>query len=384
MGYSKFQPQIISSLGAFLAAALACGCVGPTTPFGALHSLGTPKKRSLPTGELDEPEVSKAQDSQGFYSPRPTKASIDFNPPRQVLHRKQNFKISIFDPRGFSEESKWRMYFNGFDVTDQILPSVVSFKEEDGQTLNLEFLNLRLHSDRENRIEVAFFHSDRSPAVVHQWRAPECSLYDINSVSTTEGFRPPAPMLAKIDKWSKEHQVNPSLVTGLVAQESGFNPQAVSWAKAIGLTQVTPIGDMEISRVEPDWPRDEQITRLPASVVKAMIHVGKITDQHDWRLNPELSIRGGLTLLQYMEGYWKKGINFSRLEAKFPHPQKIFTPVVLASYHSGAARVKRAINQHGPQFLDAEYLKEAKKYVNRVNSYCYHFAQRGGANETTP
>ncbi|MCB0386793.1 MAG: hypothetical protein KDD43_15470, partial [Bdellovibrionales bacterium] len=135
---------------------------------------------------------------------------------------------------------------------------------------------------------------------------------------------------------------------------------------------------------EPDWPRSEKINRLPASLVKSMIGVGKITAQDDWRLDPELSIRGGLTLLEYFERYWRMKTNFSRLEATFPQPEKMLTPVVLASYHSGAARVKRAINESGREFLDVVYLKEAKKYVNRVSSYCYHFARRKDKYEKAP
>lgn len=213
---------------------------------------------------------------------------------------------------------------------------------------------------------------------------PECSLYEHLKVNTTGRFDVSQQILTKIAAWSKEHEINPSLVTGLVAQESGFDPQAVSWAKAIGLTQVTPIGDLEISRYEPNWPRSEKINRLPAGLVKTMIQVGKITSKDDWRLDPELSIRGGLTLLEYFERYWRMKMNFSRLEATFPHPEEVFTPVVLASYHSGAARVKRAINESGRQFLDAVYLKEAKKYVNRVSSYCYHFAEREVSDESAP
>ncbi|MCB0366463.1 MAG: transglycosylase SLT domain-containing protein [Bdellovibrionaceae bacterium] len=375
------MPSVLVAAGTILA---LMGCVGPTTPFGGIHSLGVPGQTNLKAQIASEPEVARAQDAQGFYSPEPTKAHIRFNPDRQVLHGRHSFKVAIHDPRGISETSRWKIYFNGYDVTKQILPSMVSYLDEDQRTLNLEFPNLRVRPDRDNRIEVAFFHSDRSPPVIEEWMSPECSLYEHLKVNTTGRFDVSQQILTKIAAWSKEHEINPSLVTGLVAQESGFDPQAVSWAKAIGLTQVTPIGDLEISRYEPNWPRSEKINRLPAGLVKTMIQVGKITSKDDWRLDPELSIRGGLTLLEYFERYWRMKMNFSRLEATFPHPEEVFTPVVLASYHSGAARVKRAINESGRQFLDAVYLKEAKKYVNRVSSYCYHFAEREVSDESAP
>ncbi|QSJ16441.1 transglycosylase SLT domain-containing protein [Nostoc sp. UHCC 0702] len=52
--------------------------------------------------------------------------------------------------------------------------------------------------------------------------------------------RYPFPYLQLIEKWSKERQINPLLVTALIRQESRFQPKIKSVAGATGLMQVMP------------------------------------------------------------------------------------------------------------------------------------------------
>ncbi|MBD2357076.1 transglycosylase SLT domain-containing protein [Tolypothrix sp. FACHB-123] len=52
--------------------------------------------------------------------------------------------------------------------------------------------------------------------------------------------RYPFPYLQEIEKWSKERQLNPLLVTALIRQESRFEAKAKSIADAMGLMQVLP------------------------------------------------------------------------------------------------------------------------------------------------
>ncbi|MBD2165070.1 transglycosylase SLT domain-containing protein [Calothrix membranacea FACHB-236] len=52
--------------------------------------------------------------------------------------------------------------------------------------------------------------------------------------------RYPFPYVQEIEKWSKERQLNPLLVTALIRQESRFEANAKSIANAMGLMQVLP------------------------------------------------------------------------------------------------------------------------------------------------
>src|ERR1039457_2261781 len=50
----------------------------------------------------------------------------------------------------------------------------------------------------------------------------------------------PLPYRAEVVRTAQERDLDPFLLAGLIRQESEFNPQAVSRAKAYGLTQVRP------------------------------------------------------------------------------------------------------------------------------------------------
>lgn len=363
------------------------GCVGPTTPFGAIHRLTTPSQLRLdpsvdPAAEpnmqqqqLPSPSTAKV-DRQGFYAPAPSTPRIELFPNRQVLHTRRDLKVVVFDPKGISESSRWRVYYNGYEVTHQLVPTVSELDSISPRKWTLEFKNLRVRAEKDNRIQFAYFTSPNQPPVVRSWLPPECHMDQIQQIATTEDFALSADLLNRIDRLSRDFNFNPSLLAGLVAQESGFNPQAISWAKAIGLTQVTPIADLEIARFQPLWPRSSSINRLPAGIVKGLITAGKLTAKDDWRLNPELSLRGGLTFLSYLTDYWASDPVFSQLKEKSAFSKQLATQIILASYQSGASRVKKAILENNQDFLASENLTEARKYVGRVSSYCYHFSNR--------
>ena len=52
------------------------------------------------------------------------------------------------------------------------------------------------------------------------------------------------------------------------------------------------------------------------------------------------------------------------------------TALILASYNSGAARVKRAVQSEKVQWKTHHSLKEAVNYLKRVSSFCYHYTKK--------
>jgi membrane-bound lytic murein transglycosylase MltF len=144
--------------------------------------------------------------------------------------------------------------------------------------------------------------------------------------------------------------LNPNLLAGLVAQESGFDPEAETWAHAVGLTQITPVAAEEIETVKPNW---------------------KNIKKKDWRTIPSKSIEGGAIYLQFLNQYWADQDSTQLL---IDHNATDMSAVILASYNSGAARVKKNVADTSDKWLDQPNLKEAFRYVGRVSSYCYHFS----------
>ena len=109
--------------------------------------------------------------------------------------------------------------------------------------------------------------------------------------------------------------------------------------------------------------------------MKTKILAGHISSDKEWRLNPEYSLKGGLSYIKYLTSYWKKPKNMKFVESLAGNKDTNLSRVILASYNSGAARVKSIIKTKGDRWLEHKSLKEAHKYINRVSSYCYHFSQ---------
>lgn len=375
--FSLFAHAVRMATYVFLAGSLSA-CAGPTTPFGAIHDLLFASKTKLP---VSPDKSNEAKELQGeFFSPQAlSKATISFYPERQLLHKTSDFKVKITDPEGIPSEAEIKIFYQEYDVTETFKNRALHIVNIDKTELTLEYNHLRLLSDRPNHVRFVYRRQPGAIAAVADYLAPYCSFDEMNQIHTLGSFTPPKYILKYIEHWSMHEKVNPTLIAGLVAQESSFDTRAVSWAKAIGLTQVTNIADLDLARGAvntKDWPRSEAIRRYPATVVKGMISAGKITAKDDYRLDPEKSVRGGLLYIKHLETYWRKQKNYQVLQEVFGDPELAMTEVILASYNSGAARVKKALKTKGVNYLNAKNLTEAKKYVRNINSYCFHFGQK--------
>jgi hypothetical protein len=341
----NWTPSLLSAL-------LLSSCAGPVSPFGGVEVWsGDGEVITFKTAELPSSEFS-------LY------------PKRQVLHKESDL-ILKFNLKDDGENAQLKVTYNNKDVTNTFLKSTTIEKEE-RNTIRYVFNKLNLRPDKHHKINIYWSPDGDDVYSRIRYLPPVCFLKDDFELVSTTPFRPGKDIIKIINETAEEQQLNPSLLAGLIAQESGFKPTQVSYAKAVGLTQITPIAEEEIKKVRPDWPSDPRIDELNPFTIHQLIMNKEIKRSQDWRLNPPLAIEGGALYLNYMIGYWNTDENKALLSE---NPNISLTSVVLASYNSGPVRVKNRIKTNGDQWLDNGDLKEAFKYVNSVSSYCYHFSE---------
>jgi hypothetical protein len=339
------------------------GCAGPMTPFGAVGVL---------------PKASDTEDTATLSKQGPR---VRFTPDRQVLHTASNFSVIIEDPEGVPNDFKLTVNYNGIDVSRQFLAHAEWTNVDPiGHEVRLTTKFLRLLPTRDNKVKVKYWHSPASQPVVAQYLPPVCSAFTASQmVFSVPDFDAPLAVLQLINQNANRAKLNPYFIAALVAQESGFDPQALSYSKAIGLTQVTSLGESEIIKRGGDWPRYPGLGEMPLPFLKLAILNGRINGGNEWRLDPALSIAGGVEYLNYLSEYWGKREKRAQVEKRLGPSETALSEVILASYNSGASRVSDALEAHGLDYLQDEELGEARKYVRRVVSYCDHFEHREDA-----
>lgn len=132
-----------------------------------------------------------------------------------------------------------------------------------------------------------------------------------------------------VEKYSAEFGVDTNLLYAVIKTESSFNPDAVSGADAVGLTQITP-ETLEWIK----WKLGEEDTK---------------TSLHD----PETSIRYGAFLLGYLLDEFGN------------------TDVAVAAYHAGMNRVKgwledKNLSPDGKTLSEIP-VPETAHYVRKIN-----------------
>lgn len=140
-----------------------------------------------------------------------------------------------------------------------------------------------------------------------------------------------------VEKYSAEYGIEPELVYAVIKTESSFNPDAVSDADAVGLTQITPETF--------EWIK----TKLGEENNNSNLH------------NPETSIKYGAFFLGYLIDEFGN------------------TDTALAAYHAGRGRVNgwlddKEISPDGKTLSDipipetAHYIKKVNKALNIYNN----------------
>lgn len=378
---------------------LTSGCAGPATPLGAIWDLRPQWQGSALTSdalnegfdedghstglrpsELDREPSRKIASFLGMASPsHEHDPKIQFDPPRQWLHGPHSLKVIIDDPRGVGRDYGFEVRYHGYDVTRSFLMQAKVMRENGGARLSVEVPQLRLSPSSEHLIEVGYSNPTSGKRAVSRLGAPYCSAFGKGDIKNLDEFSPDPALLRSLETISKQMGFNPAFAAALVAQESAFNPQSVSLARALGLTQVTALAEEEVADSFPRWPRYPGLNGLPAPILKWLVMSGEINAKNEWRLDPAHSIRGGLAFAQRLADRWLDSESFSKVNWSGTRAGPVSevdvarTRLILASYNSGYARVTQAIDHYGAAWLTAPELKEARKYVNRIFSYCDAF-----------
>lgn len=331
------------------------------TPFGALNNVVDVEENRQPSSETP---------------PHGNQYKIQFHPEKQVLHDKTDFSIEIKSRRPFAESTKIQISYNGKDVTKAFMKNAHLHRGNDSRRLLYLFKDMRLKTLDTNNIQVQVLDEEGQGVITRFFEEPDCSLFDQRKLAHLGEFHAPEHYIDMIEKVSLQKETNPSFLAGVVAQESGFDPSAVSWAKAIGLTQITPLAESQVLESVDEWPRYPGINSLSYLTLKSKIFIGEIDREKEWRLNPEKSLIGGLTYFQYLKKYWSLDENRKLVEELGGNKNKHLTELILASYNSGASRVKRAVQTRKHDWKKQENLQEAVKYLKKVSSYCYHYTKK--------
>ncbi|RME16401.1 MAG: hypothetical protein D6797_04615, partial [Bdellovibrio sp.] len=98
---SKFKVSFLFSL-------CLSGCAGPSTPFGGLDDFMIILKSKTKVLTSAIRELAQEEGAQ-----------IKFSPDRQVFHAKYTFQVQINDPLGIPENAEFKIYYNGYDMSQK-------------------------------------------------------------------------------------------------------------------------------------------------------------------------------------------------------------------------------------------------------------------------
>lgn len=328
-------------------------CAGPSSPFGALSSIT--EKDSGPTFNADE------------------KTALKFYPAFQLYHKPYELWVEIKDENIVElKKIHYEIIYNDKLLERPWATEEIIYYPEEKDRISLRFKDFRLNPLKNNKILFRYYRTSDAKVFEEELFAPECPYFQKRAIASLEPFQNRKDYTKYILEASQKFNKNPTLLAGIVAQESSFKYNSLSFARALGLTQITPIASLQIKEQTSSWPSYPKLEALSYYELKALIYLGKLNQKNDWRLDPKLSLEGGAIYLTYLEKYWSKEENKRILETIFKESIP-WSDVILASYNSGAYRVKKSLLKKGNKWIDDRSLLEAKKYVKNIKSYCTAF-----------
>jgi hypothetical protein len=338
---------------------ILASCAGPTTPFGGDIFIGQ--------------EFTIDMHYTGHN------IQIDSTPGQQYYNSPYDLKIKLLDPNFRISDFNYEIIYNNKKLNRWFKTEEITFPPKKTDPIIITFKNLSILPGNINKIGFLYYPVGSKYPVTYNLKIPECFKDFKDQKLHITPFNISTNLMTNIKNLSDKYQYNSSLVAALIAQESSFNPNAVSYAKALGLTQVTPTAATEIKRFKKDWEIYPGFSKIPLSDIKDHLADKTINKTNDWRLNQRKSIEGGIVYLNYINSYWstpdKKEILADTFSDEIPE-----IDILLASYNSGAYRVKKSILKNKKEWLFDNGLKEARKYVMNIKSYCYAFNE-GNINE---
>ena len=97
-----------------------------------------------------------------------------------------------------------------------------------------------------------------------------------------------------INKYSNENDVDPLLIKSIIYKESKFNTNALSWAGAGGLMQLTPITIKEIERISNIKVKD--VYNPEQNIMWGVKYISQLIKQFSWNIS--------IALAAYNAGPW--------------------------------------------------------------------------------
>ena len=270
----------------FLLTATFIGCAGPTTPFGGDVFVSTEfkltNKKSLKTDFI----------------------TLNTTPNRQYYNSPFSLELNIQDPNFNINKFRYEVLYNNkllqrwFKTEDIILP------KKKGDPVKVVFKDLSILPGNVNKISFLYYSDISEEPFVYHLKVPECYDDQIVSDLNIAPFKVQPKTQNNIKILAEKYNYNSSLIAALIAQESAFNPKAISIAKALGLTQVTPLAHQEIQKRKPEWDIFPGFSKLPFLKLKTKINKREISSINDWSMDEKKSMEGGILYLEYLNEYW--------------------------------------------------------------------------------